>query len=137
MTLSPFTFSESVSVCLSVPYFGNRSESVSAPWHNERPASSEIISRIYPVLHVTLNKPSLWSSGQSSWLQNLRSRVRFPAPLDFLSSSGSGMGPTQPRGYICGNSIWKSSEWVKHQTLLSPQRWLQYVIPKRRRCCTT
>ena len=38
---------------------------------------------------------SLWSSGQSFWLQ--RSRVRFPALPDFLSSSGSGTGSTQPR----------------------------------------
>jgi hypothetical protein len=39
----------------------------------------------------------LWSSGQSSWLQIQRSRVRFPALLDFLRSSGSGTGSTQPR----------------------------------------
>ena len=41
--------------------------------------------------------PPLWSSGQSFWLQIQRSRVRFPALPDFLSSSGSGTGPTQPR----------------------------------------
>jgi hypothetical protein len=34
--------------------------------------------------------------GQSSWLQILRSRARFPALPDFLSS-GSGTGSTQPR----------------------------------------
>jgi hypothetical protein len=39
----------------------------------------------------------LWSSGQSSWLQIHMSRVRFPALPDFLSSSGSGTGSTQPR----------------------------------------
>ena len=39
----------------------------------------------------------LWSSGQSFWLQIQRSRVRSPAPPDFLSSSGSGTGSTQPR----------------------------------------
>ena len=39
----------------------------------------------------------LWSSGQSFWLQIQRSRVRFPALPDFLSSSGSGTGSTQPR----------------------------------------
>jgi hypothetical protein len=33
---------------------------------------------------------TLWSSGQ-------RSRVRFPALPDFLRSSGSGTGSTQPR----------------------------------------
>ena len=41
--------------------------------------------------------PPLWSSGQSFWPQIHRSRVRFPALPDFLSSSGSGTGPTQPR----------------------------------------
>ena len=43
------------------------------------------------------NGPPLWSSGQSFWLQIQRSRVRFPALPDFLSSSGSGTGSTQPR----------------------------------------
>ena len=41
--------------------------------------------------------PPLWSSGQSFWLQIQRFRVRFPALPDFLSSSGSGTGSTQPR----------------------------------------
>jgi hypothetical protein len=41
--------------------------------------------------------PSLWSSGQSSWLQIQRSRVRFPALPDFLRNGGSGTGSTQPR----------------------------------------
>jgi hypothetical protein len=40
--------------------------------------------------------PPLWSSGQSVWLQIQRSRVRFPAVPDFLRSSGSGTGSTQP-----------------------------------------
>ena len=40
---------------------------------------------------------SLWSIGQNFWLQLQRSRVRFPALPDFLSSSGSGTGSTQPR----------------------------------------
>jgi hypothetical protein len=40
--------------------------------------------------------PPLWSGGQSSWLQV---RVRFPALSDFLRSSGSGTGSTQPREY--------------------------------------
>jgi hypothetical protein len=39
----------------------------------------------------------LWSSGQSFWLQIHRSWVRFPGPLDFLRSSGSGTGSTQHR----------------------------------------
>ena len=45
---------------------------------------------------ICLRSP-LWSSGQSFWLQIQRSRVRFPALPDFLSSSGSGTGSTQPR----------------------------------------
>ena len=43
------------------------------------------------------SRPPLWSSGQSFWLQIQRSRVRFPALPDFLSSIGSGTGSTQPR----------------------------------------
>ena len=42
-------------------------------------------------------RPPLWSSGQSFWLQIQRSRVRFAALPDFLGSSGSGTGSTQPR----------------------------------------
>jgi hypothetical protein len=38
---------------------------------------------------------ALCSSGQSSCLLTQRSRVRFPALQDFLSSSGSGAGSTQ------------------------------------------
>jgi hypothetical protein len=44
-----------------------------------------------------VNRPPLWSSGQSFWLQIQRSWVRFPALPDFLRSSGSGTGSTQPR----------------------------------------
>jgi hypothetical protein len=40
----------------------------------------------------------LWSSGQSCWLQIQRSRVRFASLPDFLRSTGSGTGSTQPRG---------------------------------------
>jgi len=57
-------------------------------------------SNIYPSMrYVTLYtltryvmavRPPLWSSGQ-------RSRVRSPALTDFLGSSGSGTGSTQPR----------------------------------------
>jgi hypothetical protein len=40
--------------------------------------------------------PPLWSSGHSSWLLTQRSRVQFPSLPDFLSSSGSGTGFSQP-----------------------------------------
>ena len=46
---------------------------------------------------VCIGRPPLWSSGQSFWLQIQRSRVRFPALPDFLSSSGSGTGSNQSR----------------------------------------
>jgi hypothetical protein len=36
---------------------------------------------------------SLWSSGQSSWLQIQRSWLRFPMLTDFLRSSGLERGP--------------------------------------------
>jgi hypothetical protein len=42
--------------------------------------------------NVSSIRPPQWSSGQSSQ----RSRVRFPALPDFLSSSGFGTGSTQP-----------------------------------------
>jgi hypothetical protein len=60
--------------------------------HNERSRCKEFF---YNVLYW--RELPLWSSGQSSWLQIQRSRVRFPAPPDFLRSSGSGTGSTQPR----------------------------------------
>jgi hypothetical protein len=41
--------------------------------------------------------PPLWSSGQSSWLQIQRFQIRFPGLPDFLRSSRSGTGSTQPR----------------------------------------
>jgi hypothetical protein len=44
----------------------------------------------------------LWSSGQNSWLQIQRPRIPFPALPDFLRSSGSGTGSTQPREYNWG-----------------------------------
>jgi hypothetical protein len=46
------------------------------------------------------------NTGISSWLQIQMSQVRFPALLDFLKSSGSGTGSTQPRECNWGAS-WK------------------------------
>jgi hypothetical protein len=43
--------------------------------------------------------PSLWSRGQEFLAIDPEVRVRFPAFTDFLRSSGSGTGSTQPREY--------------------------------------
>ena len=48
-------------------------------------------------LIINLSIYALWSSGQSFWLQIQRSRVRSLTLPDFLNSSGSGTGSTQPR----------------------------------------
>jgi hypothetical protein len=37
--------------------------------------------------------PPLWFRGENSWLQTMRSRVRFPALQDFLRIIVSGRGP--------------------------------------------
>jgi hypothetical protein len=42
--------------------------------------------------NIEEGRPPLWSSGQSSWLQIQRSRVRFLALPDFLTGSGSVTG---------------------------------------------
>jgi hypothetical protein len=56
------------------------------------------IERINENFHFFLESGSLsvWSSSQSFWLLTQRSRVRFLALPNFLSSSGSGTGSTQP-----------------------------------------
>jgi hypothetical protein len=64
------------------------------PCFSLSPKERNIISECLPSLG-----PPLWSSGQSFWLQMQRSSVGFPALPDFLRSSGSGTGSTQPREY--------------------------------------
>jgi hypothetical protein len=49
---------------------------------------------------MSLKRPPLWSSGQSSTDPAIR--VRFRALPDFLRSGGSGTGSTQPREYNWG-----------------------------------
>ena len=64
---------------------------------NRHKHSQTLTTAVTFVLHSSEIGPPLWSSGQSFCLQIQRSRVRFPALPDFLSSSGSGKGSTQPR----------------------------------------
>jgi hypothetical protein len=68
----------------------------------------------------------LWSSGQSFWLQIQRSWFRFPALPDFLASSGSGMGSTQPREDNWG-ATWRKSSGSglenRHNDRGNPLRW--------------
>jgi hypothetical protein len=69
-------------------------------WTHQRPSTSsdhddyDEDNNSVPLLFIY--KPPLWSSGQSSWLQTQRTRVRFPPQPDFMSSSGSETGFTQP-----------------------------------------
>jgi hypothetical protein len=61
---------------------------------------------------VFWNGSPLWSSGQSSWLQIQRLWVQFLAIPDFLISSGSGTGSTQPCGYSWG-ATWKRKYQIR------------------------
>jgi hypothetical protein len=56
-----------------------------------------ILHRVQLFVRMVGIWPALWYSGQSSWLQTQRSRLRFPALPDFLRSSGSETGTIQPR----------------------------------------
>jgi hypothetical protein len=68
-------------------------------WHFVRHSAGYNVPNVLPFVSSTgfsklvyLSGPPLWSSGQIQ-----RSRVRFPGLPDFLRSSGSGTGSTQPR----------------------------------------
>jgi hypothetical protein len=70
--------------------------------------------------------PPLWSSGQAT---DSEIRFLFPALPDFLRSSGSGMGSTQPREYNWG-ATWKKMQRFRFRKpkLLpwgDPPRWLR------------
>jgi hypothetical protein len=60
-------------------------------------AYQELKAYMYMFIYITFILTHLWSSGQSSWLQIQRSRVRFPALPNFLRNSGFGTGSTQRR----------------------------------------
>jgi hypothetical protein len=49
-------------------------------------------------VRISLLRPPLWSSGQSSWIQTQGSRARFPALPKSLNSSESGTGFTASWG---------------------------------------
>jgi hypothetical protein len=57
------------------------------------------------IWYIEESRPSLWSDFLAT---DLEVRVRFPALLDFLGSSGSGAGSTQPREYNWG-ATWKEN----------------------------
>jgi hypothetical protein len=79
------------------------------------PSLAHIISR----WQVTVQKCGLplWSNGQSSWLQIQKSQVRFPAPPDFLRSSGSWTGSIQPREDSWSYVIKKQQLWSRKPRL--------------------
>jgi hypothetical protein len=85
--------------------------------------------------------PPLWSSGQSFWLQIQRSRVRFPALPHFLSSSGSGMGSTQPRELNWGATWIKKVAAPVQKTEINgrgdPLRWPRYTPSIRKKLALT
>jgi hypothetical protein len=81
-----------------------------------------------PLLHAyESERATLWSSGQSSWLQIQWYRVRFPALPGFLRSSGSGTGSTQPHRMTEEMLEWKSngsrSRKSKQTVVGDPLRW--------------
>jgi hypothetical protein len=56
------------------------------------------------------------ADAMGSWIQIQRSRIRFPALPDFLRSSGSGTGSTQPCEDNWG-ATWKEKLWLRSRKL--------------------
>jgi hypothetical protein len=80
-----------------------------ADWEGDSWRTEEIIICDVPYLrHCVYDRPPLWPSGQSSWLQTQRCLVRLPALPDFLRNNGSGMVSTQSREYNW-RAAWKES----------------------------
>jgi hypothetical protein len=67
---------------------------------------------IYLIPHA-FHGPPLWSSGEGSWLQIQRYRIRFPARPHFLRNSESRTASSQSREYNSG------ATWKKQQRLRS------------------
>jgi hypothetical protein len=59
--------------------------------------SFEVVTGSANYQSLYMNRSPLWSSGHSFWLLTQRSRFRFPAVPNFLSSSGWGTRSTEPR----------------------------------------
>jgi hypothetical protein len=74
---------------LNAPHLNTRIE---ANTRNSVKMVAQLVEK-FPAFSAT--RPSLWSSGHSSWLQIQRSRCRFLALPDFLRSSESGTKRTQ------------------------------------------
>ena len=72
-------------------------------------------------LSLRRNNCTFFCPCTSFWLQIQRSRVRSPALPDFLSSSGSGTGSTQPREVNWG-ATWMKKLAADHVTPLYPQK---------------
>jgi hypothetical protein len=64
---------------------------------NQPPPPPHTHTHTHTHTHIWLEMTASVVWGSEFWLQIQRSRVRFPAILDFLRSSGSGTGSTQPR----------------------------------------
>jgi hypothetical protein len=92
------SFRASVTTCKSTQYPN--------PKHHKKNSRALVHQRTIPTEQPPLIGEG--SSGQSSWLRIQRSRVQFPTLPDFLRSSGSGTGSTQPRednwGATCKDS---------------------------------